>query len=256
VALLAPMFTGDPYEVPGKTRLLPPGAEKDGRSFVLGTDDLGRDMAARLSHGARYSLLVALTAVALALLVGVPIGVTSGYAGGRIDFIVMRFADMALSLPAILLAIVIVTIVGVGKISSVIVAVALVSVPPYVRQVRATALAVRQSEYVTAAIALGAGHGRILRTAVLPACLGPIVVLATLGTGTAILDAAGLNFLGLGPQPATPEWGLMLGAARSLIVLGMDAWWTSVFPGAAILLTVLGFNLLGDALRDALSDLR
>jgi ABC-type dipeptide/oligopeptide/nickel transport system permease subunit len=197
---------------------------------------------------------VGLAAVSLALLVGVPLGVLSGYLGGGFDYLMMRLVEMALSLPAILLAIVIVTIVGVGSLSSVVVAVAVVAVPPYIRQVRASVLAVLQLDHVTASIALGSSHWRILTRAILPSCVGPITVLATLGIGTAILDAAGLNFLGLGPEPSTPEWGLMLNGARALIIDPGRAWWITTFPGAAILLTVLGFNLLGDALRDALDE--
>jgi ABC-type dipeptide/oligopeptide/nickel transport system permease subunit len=253
VAVVGPWLVGDPRTVAGVgTRLQPPGSVVDGQRYLLGTDIEGRDLLARLVHGARYSLLVGLAAVGLALLVGVPLGVLSGYVGGGFDYVMMRLVEMALSLPAILLAIVIVTIVGVGKLSSVVVAVALVAVPPYIRQVRASVLAVKQLDHVTASVALGSSHLRILAGAILPGCVGPIVVLATLGVGTAILDAAGLNFLGLGPEPSTPEWGLMLNAARPLIINPAQAWWTTTFPGLAILVTVIGFNLLGDALRDAL----
>lgn len=225
---------------------LPPGVEP--RTFLAGTDDLGNDVLARVLYGARYSLVIGFVAVGISLLLGVPLGLVAGYFGGRLDGAIMRCLDVVMAFPSILLAIGIVTVLG-QSLLNLMIAVGLVGVPAIARQLRAQVLVVRELEYVQAARAIGAGHLRILFRHVLPNCTAPIIVLATLGTATAILETAGLGFVGLGPEPGTPEWGLMISESRNLI---SRAPWAVITPGAAIVLLVLGFNLVGDALRDIL----
>jgi peptide/nickel transport system permease protein len=216
---------------------------------ILGTDDNGFDVWSRVVHGARRSLAAALVAVGLALLVGVPLGILAGWRGGLFDSLVMRTVDVMLAFPSVLLAIAVAAALGERSLLTVILAVAVVMVPPFIRQVRAGVLQVKSLEYVTAARALGATDRRILLRTVLPNCFGPILVLATLSTGIAILDAAGLSFLGLGPPETAPEWGVML--TKAFRYLRHEEQWMLLPPGLAIALTVLGFNLLGDGLRDA-----
>ena len=225
---------------------LPPGVEA--KTFLAGTDDLGRDVLGLVLYGARYSLTIGLVAVGISLLLGIPLGLISGFYGGRVDQVVMRGIDVMMAFPAILLAICIVTVLG-QSLLNLMVAVGIVGVPTIARQVRAQVLTQRELDYVHAARALGFGDARILGLHVLPNCLAPITVLATLGTATAILETAGLGFVGLGPSPDTPEWGMLIAANRSLIT---RAPWTVLTPGLAILVLVLGFNLLGDGLRDVL----
>ncbi|MHC4548937.1 MAG: ABC transporter permease [Planctomycetota bacterium] len=215
----------------------------------LGTDDNGFDVFSRLVFGARSSLLTALSAVGFALLIGVPSGLVAGWHGGWVDGAIMRLVDVMLAFPSILLAVAIAAALGEASLTTVILAVGIVMIPRFVRQVRASVLQVKSLEYVTAAQALGAHDVRILFRTVLPNCLAPILVLATLSTGIAILDAAGLSFLGLGPPETSPEWGVMLTKAR--VYIQHDYQWMLLPPGLAISLTVLGFNLLGDGLRDA-----
>jgi peptide/nickel transport system permease protein len=217
----------------------------------LGTDENGFDVFSRLLFGARTSLVTAVASIGLALSVGIPLGAVAGWRGGWADSLVMRATDVFLAFPALLLAVCIAAIRGERELLTVIYAVAVVSVPPIVRQVRAAVLQVKSLEYVTAARALGVPPSRIVFGTVLPNCLAPILVLATLGTGNAILDAAGLSFLGLGPPPTAPEWGVMLTHGFQY-ALDPKLWFLLVPPGAAIALTVLGFNLFGDGLRDAL----
>ena len=217
----------------------------------LGTDENGFDVFSRLLFGARTSLVTAVASISLALVVGIPLGAAAGWRGGWVDSLVMRATDVFLAFPALLLAVCIAAIRGKHELLTVIYAVAVVSVPPIVRQVRAAVLQVKSLEYVTAARALGVPPSRIVVGTVLPNCIAPIVVLATLGTGSAILDAAGLSFLGLGPPPTAPEWGVMLTHGFQY-ALDPKLWFLLIPPGAAIALTVLGFNLLGDGLRDAL----
>ena len=215
----------------------------------LGTDDNGFDVFSRVVYGARSSLVTAVSAVGFALLFGVPLGLAAGWYGGWIDGVIMRVADVMLAFPSILLAVAIAAAVGEASLSTIILAVGVVMVAPFVRQVRAAVLQVRGHEYVTAARALGAGDARLLFCTVLPNCIAPILVLATLSSGIAILDAAGLSFLGLGPPETSPEWGVMLTKAQ--VYIKHDYQWMLLPPGLAISLTVLGFNLLGDGLRDA-----
>lgn len=220
-------------------------------THLLGTDENGFDVFSRLVCGARTSLLTATASIVLALAVALPLGMYAGWRGGIFESAVMRVTDASLAFPSIFLAVSIAAVRDERSLATVIYAVAAVSVPPLVRQVRAAVLQVKSQDYVTAAIALGIPPWRILLTTVLPNCVAPILVLATLGTGTAILDAAGLSFLGLGPPPTAPEWGVML-TNGFRYALDPALWFLLVPPGAAIALTVLGFNLFGDGLRDAM----
>ena len=217
--------------------------------YWLGTDDNGFDVFSRMVHGARSSLAVAVFAVALALGVGVPLGLVAGWRGGWTDGLIMRAMDVLLAFPSVLLAIAIAAALDERSLRTVVIAVAVVMVAPFVRQVRAAVIQVRNHEYVTASRALGSGPARILFRTVLPNCLAPILVLATLSTGVAILDAAGLSFLGLGPPDTAPEWGVMLTAGFRFMLRPEQ--WILLPPGIAIAVTVLGFNLFGDGLRDA-----
>lgn len=217
-------------------------------THLFGTDEVGRDILTRIVYGARFSLLMGLVAMAIAASVGVPLGLNAGYRSGWADFTVMRGVDVMMTLPSIVLAIAIVSVLGAG-ISSVILAVGITSIPAFARLTRAVALVVREQEYVSAARVLGASDVRILWKHVLPNSLPPVIVQASLGVGTTILTASALGFLGLGVQPPTPEWGAMLSRGRTYIA---SAPHLVLFPGLAIALVVLGFNLLGDGLRDAL----
>ena len=216
--------------------------------FLLGTDDVGRDILSRLIYGARLSLLIGVVVVTLALATGITLGLVAGFFGGLVDIVVMRLMDIMLALPALLLAIVIVAILGPGLMNAM-VAVTVVVVPHYARLTRGAVLSELGRDYVTASRVAGAGPLRLMFVTVLPNCLAPLIVQATLGFSGAILDAAALGFLGLGAQPPTPEWGSMLANALQFI---QRAWWVVTFPGLAILVTVLAFNLMGDGLRDAL----
>jgi len=216
--------------------------------FPLGTDDLGRDILSRLMHGARLSLMIGLAVVLLALTVGVMLGLFAGFFPGIVDTGLMRCMDIMLALPALLLAIVIVAILGPSLVNAMI-AVSIVYVPHFTRLTRSAVLTERAKPYVTASQVAGAGLGRLMFVTVLPNCMAPLIVQGTLSISTAILDAAALGFLGLGAQPPTPEWGTMLANALQYIE---RAWWVVTLPGLAILITVLAFNLAGDGLRDAL----
>jgi dipeptide transport system permease protein len=229
--------------------LTPPVWQAGGTErFLLGTDDVGRDILSRLIYGARLSLLIGLSVVALSLTSGTVLGLVAAFAGGGVDIAIMRLMDIVLVFPSLLLAIVIVAILGPSLFNAML-AVAIVTLPNYTRLARASALAELTRDYVTATRAAGAGTLRLMFATVLPNCLAPLIVQATLGFSSAILDAAALGFLGLGAQPPTPEWGTMLAGALQYY---QRAWWVLTFPGLAILLTVLAFNLFGDGLRDAL----
>lgn len=217
-------------------------------AYPLGTDAIGRDMLSRLIHGARLSLLIGVAVVALSVMLGTVLGLVAGFFRGMIEIAIMRLTDIILTLPSLLLAIVIVAILGPGVMNALL-AVAIVLLPHYVRIVRASVIVETAKDYVTAAKVGGAGRLRLMFKEVLPNCAAPLIVQATLGISTAILDAAALGFLGLGAQPPTPEWGTMLADAREFV---LRAWWVVTFPGLMILITVLAFNLFGDGLRDAL----
>ncbi len=244
VAVLAPLLTPyDPIEQDLSIAQEPPSA-----AHWLGTDDLGRDLLSRIVLGARVSLVMSLSTVGIALLVGAAVGILAGYHGRRIDAVLMRCMDVLQAMPGILLAIIVVAILGVG-LENVIVAIALSSVPLFARIARGSTLSVRTEEYVQAANVVGASTGRILLRHVLPNIVAPLIVMISLRISTVILTASGLSFLGLGAQPPTPEWGAMLSAGRSYLTTSPHI---ATFPGIAIMLVVLGFNLLGDGLRDAL----
>jgi dipeptide transport system permease protein len=229
---------------------LTPPVWQDGGSwtYALGTDDVGRDMVSRLIYGARLSILIGLMVVALSLTTGTVLGLCAAFAGGIVDVAIMRLMDVILVFPSLLLAIVIVAILGPGLFNAMI-AVSIVTLPSYTRLVRASALSELARDYVTATRSAGASTFRLMFDTVLPNCAAPLIVQASLGFSTAILDAAALGFLGLGAQPPTPEWGTMLAGALQYY---QRAWWVLAFPGLSILLTVLAFNLFGDGLRDAL----
>jgi len=216
---------------------------------LLGTDDLGRDVFTRIAHGARTSMRVGVVAVGIALVAGSLIGFIAGYAGGVVEGIAMRAMDVLLSFPTILLAVAIVAMRGPGIFNTMI-AVGIVAIPAYARISRASTLALKEQDFVLAARAVGVPPARILARHIVPNALSPLIVLATLGVATAILNAAALGFLGLGAQPPDVEWGAML--VDSIRYLFQGSWWALLFPGFAIMLTVIGFNLIGDGLRDSL----
>jgi peptide/nickel transport system permease protein/dipeptide transport system permease protein len=249
-AFLAPVLSPhDPVEISLYDQLKPPvwangGAKKN----ILGTDDLGRDILSRIIYGARVSLIVAVVSVGLAFVLGTLLGSISGYYKGSLDNVIMRIMDIILAFPYLLLAIVVVAYLG-PSLQNAMMAIGITYVPRFARIVRGSVLEECEKDYVMAAKAVGAKDWRIIFIAILPNCLGPLIVQTTLSFASAILDAAALSFLGLGAQPPTPEWGAMIARSRALI---LRASWVMTFPGIAILLAVLGFNLLGDGLRDAL----
>jgi len=244
--VLAPHLPAEQY----RDAFLRPPVWQDGGSwrFPLGTDDVGRCILSRLLHGARLSLTVGVVVITLALLAGVTLGLFAGFFPGPLDIVIMRVMDILLTLPSLLLAIVIVALLG-PSLFNAILAVCIVAVPKYARLTRAAVLGEMSKDYVIASRVAGAGLPRLMFITVLPNCVAPLIVQATLGFSTAILDAAALGFLGLGAQPPTPEWGTMLADALQFV---QRAWWVVTLPGLAILVTVLAFNLLGDGLRDAL----
>jgi len=225
-------------------RLSPPSF-----SHLFGTDDLGRDILSRVIYGARVSLFVGAVSVGISLLFGAPLGAAAGYFGGRVDQVVMRMMDVLLAFPGFLLAVLIVGSFG-PSLENAMAAIGIVGIPIYARLVRSSVLAVKEEAFVEAAEALGVNRARILFWHIFPNCLAPLIVQSSLGFGTAILETAGLSFLGLGAQPPAPEWGATLAGGRAWI---LTAPWIVAFPGLAILCVVLGFNLLGDGLRDTLN---
>jgi dipeptide transport system permease protein len=249
LAALAPLIAPYAPDLTNPSVFLKPPAWQTGGSsaYWLGTDAIGRDILSRLIHGARLSLAIGLAVVALSVILGTVLGLTAGYFRGVFEIAVMRLMDIILTLPSLLLAIVIVAILGPGLMNAML-AVSVVVLPHYVRITRAAVITEMSKDYVTAARMNGASSVRLMFNEVLPNCLAPLIVQATLGISTAILDAAALGFLGLGAQPPAPEWGTMLADAREFVI---RAWWVVTFPGLAILITVLAFNLLGDGLRDA-----
>jgi dipeptide transport system permease protein len=229
--------------------LVPPIWQEGGKAgFILGTDPVGRDMLSRLIHGARLSLIIGLVSVSLSLTIGIMLGLVAGYYRGWVETLILRTMDILLALPSLLLAVAVIAILGAGLMNAMY-AIAVVRMPAYVRLTRAAVIGEAQKDYVNASRIAGAGNFRLMFNCILPNCAAPLIVQATLGFSTAILDAAALGFLGLGAQPPTPEWGSMLAGALEFI---QSAWWVVTFPGLAILLSVLAINLMGDGLRDAL----
>ncbi len=244
VALLAPMIAPySPIKIDIPNRLAGPSAH-----HFFGADDIGRDVFSRVLYGSRISLRVGVVSVAIALAFGVTLGMLAGFYGGVVDTVIMRFIDILLAFPGFLLALAIVAMLG-PSLTNAMIAVGIGEASGFARLVRGSVLSVKEKDYVTAARVVGASNGRIMRTAVLPNVLAPIVILATLLFPVAILAAASLSFLGLGAQPPSPEWGAMLVAGRTFIT---TAPWLINFPGLAIFITVLGFNLFGNAVRDAM----
>lgn len=243
---VAPHSPSDQYR---DALLLPPAWLDGGNwSFVLGTDDVGRDILSRLIYGSRLSIAVGLVAVTASLIMGILLGLIAGYFKGMIDTAIMRIVDIMLAMPSLLLAIAIVAILGPSIVNAAL-AISIVSLPHYVRLTRAATMAEMSRDYVTSSRVIGASPLRLMFICILPNCLAPLIVQATLGFSSAILDMAALGFLGLGAQPPTPEWGSMLADALQFV---QRAWWVVTFPGLMILITVLAFNLMGDGLRDAL----
>jgi ABC-type dipeptide/oligopeptide/nickel transport system permease subunit len=255
--VIAPYEYDQQIRQPGLRRRSPPcihllGCDPQKPQVLMGLDSNFRDLFSRVVYGARLSLQIGFLTTGAAILIGTLLGAIAGYAGGWLDNFIMRLMDVLLAFPSLLLAIAIVSVLGPGLVNTLL-AVAFVSIPVYARVVRSSVLSVKEMDYITASRALGASSARILFVRILPNALTPVIVVGTLGIATAILDAAGLSFLGLGAQPPTPEWGLMLGEERNSV---FNAPHLVFFPGIAIMLTVLGFNLLGDGLRDALDPRR
>ncbi|MGQ9598244.1 MAG: ABC transporter permease [Anaerolineae bacterium] len=243
LSILAPhVAPHGPLKQDVKNRLQPPSLQ-----HPLGTDQLGRDILSRIIYGGRISLPVGFLVVSLAMVIGTVLGALAGYLGRAMDTILMRITDMVMAFPGIILAMAIAAALGPGLQKSTL-AIVIVWWPNYARIVRSLVLSVRENEYVTAARSLGCREGRILLKTVLPNCIAPAIVMATTDLGNAILTFSGLSFLGLGAVPPAPEWGTMVASG----ILVFDQWWVSAFPGLAILSIVMGFNFLGDGLRDAL----
>jgi len=249
-AVLAPWLAPHDPLMQFRDHMLQPPTWQDGGSvsYLLGTDEAGRDILSRLMHGARLSLVIGFSAVIITLLPGILLGLAAAFFPNTAGRLLMRLADIMMSLPSVLLAIAIMAVLGPG-ITNAMIAIAVVGLPGYMRIVRASAMSELNKDYVMASRVSGAGVLRLMFIAVLPNCMAPLIVQATLGFSSAILDIAALGFLGLGVQPPAPEWGTMLATARDYIT---SAWWVVTFPGLTILLTVLAINLVGDGLRDAL----
>ena len=250
VAIFAPFVAPHNPSAQNRELLLMPTVFQEGGGWghVLGTDAVGRDILSRLIYGARFSLFIGLVVVTLSVVSGVLIGLVAGYFRGKVDTFIMRIMDIILAFPSLLLALVLVAVLGPGLLNAMI-AISLVNQPHFVRLTRAAVMAEKSKDYVVGSQVAGAGTLRLMFLTILPNCLAPLIVQATLAFSAAILDAAALGFLGMGAQPPTPEWGTMLAEAREFI---QRAWWVVTFPGLAILITVLAINLMGDGLRDAL----
>lgn len=238
-----------PSELFDNALRLPPAFNANGTSkFLLGTDDVGRDMLSRLIYGAQISMLIGLSVVFISMIIGTVLGLIAGFYGGWADRIIMRVIDIIMALPSILLAIVVVSVLGPG-LKNAVIAVSIVAIPSFTRIVRASVMAEKEKEYVQASKSLGASNLRTMLREILPNCMAPLIVQGTLGFSDGILNAAALGFLGLGAQPPTPEWGIMLSDSRSFIE---SSPWMVTLPGLCILMVVLAFNVFGDGLRDAL----
>jgi peptide/nickel transport system permease protein len=233
----------NPLEVDLRSKLLPPSF-----SHIFGTDDLGRDVLSRVISGSSISLRIAITVVTVAFAVGTIMGTAAGFFGGAVDEILLRITDIFLSIPGLVLALVIAAALG-PSLYNVVLALCVTWWPWYARLARGQAISIREKQYVEAGRMVGASDLRLIFRHILPNCLSPLIVQASMDLGFVILNAAALSFIGLGAQPPSPEWGSMLNLGRSYL---REAWWMATFPGLAILITVLGFNFLGDALRDIL----
>ncbi|RGP36420.1 nickel transporter permease [Pseudotabrizicola alkalilacus] len=245
VAAFAPwVATHDPLAQNLSQRLLPPGTP----GHWLGTDDFGRDIWSRIAYGSRITLYIVTLVAVTAPVLGLLIGTVAGYFGGWVDQVLMRITDIFLAFPRLILALALVAVLGPG-IENAVLAIALTAWPPYARVARAETLTVRTSDYIAAVRLQGAGAGRIIWGHVMPMCLPSVIIRVTLDMAGVILIAAGLGFLGLGVQPPTPEWGLMISSGRKFL---FEQWWVATMPGLAIFIVSLGFNLLGDGLRDVL----
>lgn len=251
ISIFAPQIAPYPEQGRGissvKDRLLSPNYER-----LFGTDNLGRDILSRVIFGSRVSLKAAVVVILIVVVIGTPLGIIAGYFGGKIDEVIMRMSDMILAFPSLLLAIAIVAILGPSLMNAMI-ALSVPWWPWYTRLARSQTISLRERQFVEAARAVGVSNFKIMFRHILPNCLTPIIVQATLDMGYIILSLAGLGFLGLGTQPPTPDWGVMISKGRSFI---LNQWWFSTFPGVAIFITVLGFNLLGDGLAEALNPKR
>lgn len=243
-AVLAPQLAPHPPDAMYDDRYMPPGSP----GYLLGTDNLGRDILSRLMHGARLSLLVGFVVVGIGATVGTLLGVIAGYLRGVVDNVLLRIMDVMLAFPDILLALIVITMLGPGLLN-VMIALGVAAIPGYTRIARSATLEVSQLEYVEATRALGTPRWRVLLRHVIPNMFQPVLVVATLGVATAILAAAGLSFIGLGAPPGTPEWGAMLSDARTYM---RRAWWMATIPGLTITLAVLSISLMGEAVRDVL----
>ena len=244
VALFAPLIAPyDPIKQNFRIQLLPPSLD-----HLFGTDEFGRDILSRVLYGARWALFVGLLADSIALVVGVTLGLLAGFYGGKADAVITWMSDVMLAFPYLLLAMIVVAVLGPGIVNAMI-AIGIVYVPQYARLVRGTVMSLREKEFIEAARCIGLSRPRIIARHILPNCVAPIIVMATLAIGWAIVETAGLSFLGLGAQPPLPEWGSMLSSGRNYM---LSAWWIATFPGLAILVVVIGFNILGDGLRDVL----
>jgi peptide/nickel transport system permease protein len=244
LVVLAPLLApGSPYGQNLTSRLLPPSAE-----HWFGTDQLGRDIYTRVIHGAHLTLIIVVLVAILAAPAGLLVGTVAGYAGGIVDTVLMRITDVFLAFPRLVLALAFVAALGPG-IENAVIAIALTSWPPYARVARAETLTLRSSDFIAAARLQGASPARIVLRHIMPLCLSSVIIRVTLDMAGIILTAAGLGFLGLGAQPPLPEWGAMVAAGRDFI---LEQWWVATIPGIAIFIVSLGFNLLGDGLRDVL----
>jgi peptide/nickel transport system permease protein len=247
LSVLAPVIAPyDPIQGDLLAKLYPPSL-----AHPMGTDDIGRDLLSRVLFGGRVDLLIAIASVTLSLITSFILGSLAGYFGGWVDEVIMRITDVVMSFPGFLLAIALAVALGPGKISSIIIALGIEGAPPYLRLMRGEVLSKKESLYVEAARAVGNSDFRIMALHLLPNTLSPLIVQATLGIGYVILEAAGLSFVGVGVADPTPEWGIMISQGTRFILGGM--WWPSIFPGLMIFLSVLGFNLFGDALRDIIN---
>ena len=247
MAVLAPWLAPYPEDIADETHITEKFQEPSSEHW-MGTDELGRDVFSRVLYGARVSILNGLLAVAVALLIGVPLGAVAGSFGGWIDNLLMRITDVFLSVPPMLLAIVLVALLG-SSLTNAILAIAISWWPWYTRLVRGQAISIKERKFVQAAETIGTSRMKIIFKHIIPNCISPIIVQASMDIGGVILTLASLSFLGLGAQSPTPEWGLMISTGRSYFP---DKWWCCIFPGLAIFITVLCFNLLGDAVREIL----